>query len=65
MAEFDYDLKPQETFPFAQNVERYSMFWLKKHAMPVLYWQVMLPGWWNGPAKLRSVMSMFRLNKSN
>ncbi len=44
LAEFDYDLKPCETFPFDQGKERLSMYWLKKYAMPVIYWQGLVRG---------------------
>lgn len=44
MAEFDYELRPRETFPFDQSKERYSMYLLKKHGLPLLYWQGMLRG---------------------
>lgn len=44
MAEFGYDLKPQETFPFDQNKERYSMMLVKKYVLPQLYWNGMLKG---------------------
>lgn len=44
LAEFDYDLKPRETFPFDQGKERYSMYLLKRHVLPVLYWKGMLKG---------------------
>lgn len=44
MAEFGYDLKPQETFPFDQNKERYSMYLIKKWVLPQLYWNGMLKG---------------------
>ncbi|MFN4241942.1 MAG: FAD-dependent oxidoreductase [Tepidisphaerales bacterium] len=44
LAEFDYDLKPKETFPFDQSKERYSMYLLKRHVLPVLYWKGMLKG---------------------
>ncbi|HVZ94778.1 MAG TPA: FAD/NAD(P)-binding oxidoreductase [Phycisphaerales bacterium] len=44
LAEFDYDLKPKETFPFDQSKERKSMYLLKKHVLPVLYWKGMLKG---------------------
>jgi len=30
LAEFDYDSQPQETFPFNQRKERYSMYLLKR-----------------------------------
>lgn len=44
MAEFGYDLKPQETFPFDQNKERYSMYLVKRYILPQLYWNGMLKG---------------------
>jgi len=44
MAEFDYDLQPQETFPFDQSKERRSMYLVKKHLLPRLYWDGMLRG---------------------
>lgn len=44
LAEFDYDSNPQETFPFNQAKERYSMYLLKRHILPKLYWYGMLRG---------------------
>lgn len=44
LAEFDYDLQPQETFPFDQSKERYSMYLLKRYVLPPLYWHGMLRG---------------------
>jgi sulfide:quinone oxidoreductase len=44
LAEFDYDGKPVESFPFDQSQERYSMYLLKKHILPRLYWHGMLRG---------------------
>lgn len=44
LAEFDYDKNPQETFPFDQSKERFSMMMLKKHGLPNLYWHGMLRG---------------------
>lgn len=44
LAEFDYDKNPQETFPFDQSKERYSMYLLKKYALPLFYWKGMLKG---------------------
>ena len=43
-AEFDYDKVPQETFPFDQSEERYSMYALKAHGLPRIYWHGMLRG---------------------
>lgn len=44
LAEFDYDLQPQETFPFDQSKERWSMYQLKKRILPWLYWNRILTG---------------------
>lgn len=44
LAEFDYDKKPAETFPFNQAKERWSMWILKKYVLPLLYWKGMLKG---------------------
>ncbi|MFV0388281.1 MAG: FAD-dependent oxidoreductase [Pyrinomonadaceae bacterium] len=44
MAEFGYDLMPNETFPIDQNKERYSMFLVKRYLLPQLYWNGMLKG---------------------
>lgn len=34
LAEFDYDGKPCESFPFDQSRERYSMWALKAYGLP-------------------------------
>lgn len=44
LAEFDYDNKPQETFPFDQSKERWSMYQLKKQILPRMYWHAILRG---------------------
>lgn len=44
LAEFDYSGQPNETFPFDQAKERFSMFLLKKIGLPALYWHGMLQG---------------------
>ncbi|MCB8924812.1 MAG: NAD(P)/FAD-dependent oxidoreductase [Ardenticatenaceae bacterium] len=44
LAEFGYDKQPQETFPFDQSEERYSMYALKAHGLPRIYWHGMLRG---------------------
>lgn len=62
LAEFDYNLTPLETFPISQDREMYMMYAMKKDFMPTLYWQLMLKGYWNGPALMRNVMHL-RLNK--
>lgn len=44
LAEFDYNGTPTETFPFDQAKERWSMWVLKAHVLPTLYWKGMLKG---------------------
>ncbi len=44
LAEFDYEKQPMETFPIDQSKERWSMYMLKKYALPILYWKGMLKG---------------------
>lgn len=44
LAEFDYDKRPRETFPFDQSKERRGMYLLKKYGLPALYWHGMLRG---------------------
>ncbi|MFO7563319.1 MAG: FAD/NAD(P)-binding oxidoreductase [Enhygromyxa sp.] len=44
LAEFDYEGKPCESFPFDQAQPRYSMYLLKAYALPELYWNGMLRG---------------------
>ena len=44
MAEFDYDLKPRETFRIDQSKERRSMYLVKKYGLPLLYWKAIMKG---------------------
>ena len=44
MAEFNYNMEPAESFPIDQGKERYSMYFVKKHVLPRLYWHFMLKG---------------------
>lgn len=44
LAEFDYDGVPQESFPFDQSEERWSLWALKAYGLPELYWNGMLRG---------------------
>ncbi|MCB0009665.1 MAG: hypothetical protein KDE04_24535, partial [Anaerolineales bacterium] len=44
LAEFDYDKNPQESFPFDQGEERYSMYAMKAYGLPRMYWHGMLRG---------------------
>ncbi|WP_413167299.1 FAD/NAD(P)-binding oxidoreductase [Capilliphycus salinus ALCB114379] len=44
MAEFDYENKPKSSFPMNPAEERYSMWLVKRHLLPWLYWNRMLKG---------------------
>ncbi len=44
LAEFDYKNQRQETFPFDQSKERWSMYALKRYVLPWLYWNKILTG---------------------
>ena len=44
LAEFGYDGAILESFPFDQSKERWSMYQLKRHLLPQLYWHGMLKG---------------------
>ncbi len=44
LAEFNYAGEPVETFPFDQSKERLSMYLMKKHMLPTLYWNGMMRG---------------------
>ncbi|MDW4441155.1 type II sulfide:quinone oxidoreductase Sqr [Staphylococcus saprophyticus] len=44
LAEFDYNKKSKETFPFNQAKERRSMYIFKKDLLPKIYWYGMLKG---------------------
>lgn len=58
LAEFDYSLNPLETFPFSQAKERKTMYLLKKYIIPNIYWNLMMKGYWNGPALFRKIMHL-------
>lgn len=58
LAEFDYNLEPLETFPIRQDKEMYIMYIFKKELMPFLYWNLMLKGYWNGPAIVRKTLHL-------
>lgn len=64
LAEFDYNLKPLETFPISQDKEMWIMYFMKKDCMPSLYWHLMLNGHWNGPEFMRNLMHL-SFTKSN
>jgi len=44
LAEFDYNNKPDPSFPFDTTKERWSMYFLKTQILPKLYWYGMLRG---------------------
>ena len=44
MAEFDYTNQPLSTFPMDPREERYSMWIMKRHILPWVYWNRMLRG---------------------
>lgn len=44
LAEFDYSNKPTMTFPFDQAKPRWSMWLMKKYALPWMYWNKILAG---------------------
>ena len=76
LAEFDNSTPPQplETFPFNQAVPRQSMYEMKAHVMPQVYWQmlqydfsiirlanswiVLFRGRWEGPRYVRKLMHL-------
>jgi len=64
LAEFDFQAPPQplETFPVNQAKERSTMYMMKAHVMPHLYWHGLVKGWWEGPAVFRK---LFRFGFSN
>lgn len=44
LAEFGYDGKIMESFPFDQAQERFTMYALKAYGLPSMYWHGMLRG---------------------
>lgn len=45
LAEFDYELKPEPSFPLIDTMRpRYDMWLLKRYGLPALYWHAMLRG---------------------
>eukprot|EP01130_Rhizamoeba_saxonica_P017394 TRINITY_DN841_c0_g1_i1.p1 TRINITY_DN841_c0_g1~~TRINITY_DN841_c0_g1_i1.p1 ORF type:complete len:300 (-),score=69.42 TRINITY_DN841_c0_g1_i1:28-927(-) len=54
LAEFDYTMRPKETFyPLSQAKPRRSFYLMKKYLFPYLYFESYLNGKWNGPDKFR------------
>lgn len=45
LAEFDYTMKPTPSFPIIDTtVSRKDMWYLKRHGLPLMYWNLMLTG---------------------
>lgn len=44
LAEFDYELQPQETFPFDQSKESLLLYLVKRFVLPQLYWRALVKG---------------------
>ncbi|XP_050346155.1 sulfide:quinone oxidoreductase, mitochondrial [Nymphalis io] len=59
LAEFIYDKKLCETFPFDQSKERRSIYYLNKEVLPYIYWNKLIKGKWNGPTTLRKFINPF------
>jgi len=57
LAEFDFDKKPVETFAIDQGKERWTMYNLKSHVMPRIYWDYMVKGKWAGPGAFRKILN--------
>ncbi|GIY74947.1 sulfide:quinone oxidoreductase, mitochondrial [Caerostris extrusa] len=58
LAEFNYEMLPEETLPIDQSKERALFYHLKKDVMPLLYWNFMLKGHWSGPKFLRKLLHL-------
>ena len=65
LAEFDYNLKPLETFPVNQGREYYFMFLLKAYVFPFLYWNLMTRGLWDGPEFFRKYSKLIKKKDSS
>ncbi|VVC86563.1 unnamed protein product [Leptidea sinapis] len=59
IAEFEYDKKICETFPFDQSKESRLCYYLQKNIFPILYWEGIVKGKWSGPAVLRKIFHPF------
>ncbi|KAM3959188.1 sulfide:quinone oxidoreductase, mitochondrial-like [Aphomia sociella] len=59
LAEFLYDKRLCETFPFDQSKERRLFYYMKKHLFPFIYWNRLIKGKWNGPSTLRKIINPF------
>jgi len=57
IAEFNYDLQPQETMAFDQSVPSWTNYIIKTKVLPPLYWDLFVKGKWEGPARLRKILN--------
>uniref|UniRef100_A0A336MD22 Sulfide:quinone oxidoreductase, mitochondrial n=1 Tax=Culicoides sonorensis TaxID=179676 RepID=A0A336MD22_CULSO len=64
MAEFDYNLKPYESFPIEGDRELLIYMMMKREFFPFLYWHFLLNGLWNGPGFFRKLMLQLGLKKA-
>ncbi|XP_055936039.1 sulfide:quinone oxidoreductase, mitochondrial-like [Argiope bruennichi] len=58
LAEFNYEMLPEETLPIDQSRERALFYYIKKDLLPFLYWNFMLKGNWSGPKFVRKVLHL-------
>ncbi|CAH0723150.1 unnamed protein product, partial [Brenthis ino] len=57
LAEFLYDKKICETFPFDQSKERRLIYLINKDILPYIYWNKLIKGRWNGPSVIRKIIN--------
>ncbi|CAL1271672.1 unnamed protein product [Larinioides sclopetarius] len=58
LAEFNYELLPEESLPIDQGKERVLFYYVKKDILPILYWKFMLKGRWSGPKFIRKLLHL-------
>jgi len=49
---------PMETLPINQARPMIISYWMKKYIMPVLYWKLLVKGYWNGPSTIRKILHL-------
>ncbi|KAI8851082.1 mitochondrial Sulfide:quinone oxidoreductase [Chytridium lagenaria] len=62
LAEFDYDLKPRETFFLDQGKQNSFFYYLTSDVIPSIYWNRMVKGNWIGPQPFRMFLNPFNSN---
>ncbi|WKX99855.1 hypothetical protein Q1695_014604 [Nippostrongylus brasiliensis] len=60
LAEFNSEGR-METTPVDQSVVRIFPYFLKRYAMPWIYWHMLVKGYWNGPATMRKLLHLGNL----